>query len=235
MSPPVQRRGAPSSCRVARSVNFLPGLDRCYHPRIRIKVGPSECIGCRVRTSQTFLWGPHDTGLLRHEFLRGNVARTFSLLGGAGSYGRKHLPTIPRNAIHFQDGPGDTAPVVHPGAPASPRKPHRPARADPRDRLEGRAAEQRADLREDGHRENRGRQEDRERVPQGGRRPDGPVFLPQLRDRRHALRRPPVDRQQADGEFPPADPIHRVVHGPGLQPPAGEARRGEARRDRRPR
>src|SRR5437762_12585160 len=176
MSPPVQRRGAPSSCRVARSVNFLPGLDRCYHPRIRIKVGPSECIGCRVRTSQTFLWGLHDTGSLRHEFLRGNVARTFSLIGGAGSYGRKHLPTIPRNSIDLQDGPGDTAAVVHPGAPASPREPHRPARADPGDRPEGRAAEQRADLREDRDREDRRRQEDRERVPQGGRRADGTVL-----------------------------------------------------------
>src|SRR5205823_4273192 len=201
MASPLQTGGGPSSSRVARSVNFLSGLDRCYHPRTRIKIGPTECIDCHVRMSQTFLWGLHDTGSLRHEFLRGNVARTFSLLGGAGSYGRKHLPTIPRHSIDLQDGPGDTAPVVHPGAPASPREPHRPARADPGDRPEGRAAEQRADLREDRYGEDRRRQEDRERVPQGGRRADGPVLLPQLRDRRHALRRPPIDRQQADGEF----------------------------------
>src|SRR5439155_606096 len=112
--------------RVAPSVNILSGLDGCYHKRAGIKIGPSTRIDCSSEISQTFLWGPPDTG-----------------------------PSRPR--------------------------------------------------------------------------------FPPGKTRRHAVRGPPVDREQADRELPPADPFHGPFHGPGVQPPPGEARRGEARRDRRPR
>src|SRR5256886_5475587 len=54
--------------RVAPSVNILSGLDRCYHKRTRIKIGPSTRIDCRSEISQTFLWGSPDTGPLVREF-----------------------------------------------------------------------------------------------------------------------------------------------------------------------
>src|SRR6266705_2522174 len=57
------------SC-VARSVKFQPGLEGSYHKRMRIKIGPSACIDCRMGNSQTFLWGPPDTGPLARDFLR---------------------------------------------------------------------------------------------------------------------------------------------------------------------
>src|SRR2546427_2649244 len=63
--PPTQ---STKSC-VARSVKFQPGLEGSYHKRMRIKIGPSACIDCRVENSQTFLWGPPDTGPLARDFL----------------------------------------------------------------------------------------------------------------------------------------------------------------------
>src|SRR3989454_4340668 len=59
----------PPESGVARSVKFQPGLDGSYHKRMRIKIGPSACIDCRIENSQTFLWGPPDTGLLARDFL----------------------------------------------------------------------------------------------------------------------------------------------------------------------
>src|SRR5205807_10181172 len=223
--------------RVAPSVNILSGLDGCYHKRAGIKIGPSTRIDCSSEISQIFLWGPPDTGPSRPRFPPGKTRRerTFSLLGGAGSHGRKHLPTVPGHSDNLQDGPGNPASLVYPGATAASGEPHRPTSADPRDGLERGTAEQRPHLREDGQREDGRREVHRERVPQGRRGADGPVFLPELRDRRHAVRRAPVDREQADRELPPADPLHGPFHGPGVQPPPGEARRGEACRDRRPR
>src|SRR6267143_2441029 len=161
--------------------------------------------------------------------------RTFSLLGGAGSHGRKYLPTVSGHSDNLQDGPGNPASFVYPGATAAPGEPHRSARADPGHGLEGRASEQRPHLREDGQREDGRREVHRERVPQSRRRADGPVLLSELRDRRHTVRGAPVHREQADRELPSENPVHRPFDRPGVQPPPGEARRGEARRDRRPR
>src|SRR6267143_2094943 len=161
--------------------------------------------------------------------------RTFSLLGGAGSYGRKYLPTISGHSDNLQDGPGNPASLVHSGAAATPGEPHRSARADPGDGPEGRAAEQRPHLREDRQRDDGRREVHRERVPQSRPRGDGPVLLPELRDRRHAVRGAPVHREQADRELPSENPVHGPFHGPGVQSPPGEARRRETRRDRRPR
>src|SRR6266566_3096251 len=73
--------------RVAPSVNILSGLDGCYHKRAGIKIGPSTRIDCSSEISQTFLWGPPDTGPSRPRISSGKNAsreRTFSLLGGAG-------------------------------------------------------------------------------------------------------------------------------------------------------
>src|SRR5207245_7442736 len=60
----------PTKSCVARSVKFQPGLDGVYHKRMRIKIRPSACIDCRMENSQTFLWGPPDTGPLARDFLR---------------------------------------------------------------------------------------------------------------------------------------------------------------------
>src|SRR3989442_15417514 len=69
---------------VARSVKFQPGLDRSYHKRMRIKIGPSACIDCRIENSQTFLWGPPDTGPLARDFLQ-EETREANLLAFRGS------------------------------------------------------------------------------------------------------------------------------------------------------
>src|SRR5256885_1666964 len=212
--------------RVAPSVNILSGLDGCYHKRAGIKIGPSTRIDCSSEISQTFLWGPPDTGPPRPRISSGKTRRerTFSLLGGAGSHGRKHLPTVSGHSDNLQDGPGNPASLVHSGTTAAPGEPHRSTRADPCDGPEGRTAEQRPHLREDRKREDGGREVHRERVPQGGRRADGPVLLPELRDRRHTLWGAPIDREQADRELPSANPVHGTFDGPGLQSPPGEAR-----------
>src|SRR5213594_4690545 len=175
-------RSIASESRVARSVKFQPGLDGSYHKRMRIKIGPSAYIDCRIENSQTFLWGLPDTGPLARDFLwkrdtRGEPSR---FQGERGDHGRKHLPTVPWHSDDLQDGPGNPASVVSPRPPAASGEPHRTARADPRDGVEGRAAEQRAHLRQDGDRQDGRRQVHRERVPQGGRRADGPVPLPEL-------------------------------------------------------
>src|SRR5947199_5405471 len=62
-------RRIPFESRVARSVKFQPGLDGSYHKRMRIKIGPSAYIDCRIENSQTFLWGLPDTGPLARDFL----------------------------------------------------------------------------------------------------------------------------------------------------------------------
>src|SRR5437899_12891935 len=137
---------------VARSVKFQPGLDRSYHKRMRIKIRPSACIDCRIENSQTFLWGPPDTGPLARDFLQ-EETRESNLLafrGSGGLHGRKHLPTVPWHSDDLQDGPGNPASVVSAGPPAASGEPHRTARGDPHDGVEGRAAEPRA------HRKNGG-------------------------------------------------------------------------------
>ena len=58
----------PDRGRVAPSVNILSGLDGCYHKRAGIKIGPSTRIDCSSEISQTFLWGPPDTGPSRPRF-----------------------------------------------------------------------------------------------------------------------------------------------------------------------
>src|SRR5207247_11263980 len=73
-------RRIPFESRVARSVKFQPGLDGSYHKRMRIKIGPSAYIDCRIENSQTFLWGLPDTGPLARDFLwkrdtRGETSR----------------------------------------------------------------------------------------------------------------------------------------------------------------
>src|SRR5207245_7097134 len=99
--------------------------------------------------------------------------RTFSLLGGAGSHGRKHLPTVPGHSDDLQDGPGNPASFVYPGATAASGEPHRPTRANPRDGLERGTAEQRRHLLEDGQRGARRPEVGRERGPQGRGGADG--------------------------------------------------------------
>src|SRR5213594_3280632 len=69
---------------VARSVKFQPGLDRSYHKRMRIKIRPSACIDCRIENSQTFFWGPPDTGPLARDFLQ-EETREANLLAFRGS------------------------------------------------------------------------------------------------------------------------------------------------------
>src|SRR6266581_3065465 len=73
------------SC-VARSVKFQPGLEGSYHKRMRIKIRPSACIDCRMGNSQTFLWGPPDTGPLARDF-SGKETREANLLAFRGSVG----------------------------------------------------------------------------------------------------------------------------------------------------
>src|SRR5712692_1620866 len=75
----------PTKSCVARSVKFQPGLEGSYHKRMRIKIGPSACTDCRMGNSQTFLWGPPDTGFLARDFLwkKRHARRPFSLSGGA--------------------------------------------------------------------------------------------------------------------------------------------------------
>src|SRR5437867_6071714 len=82
----VTTSAAAESWGVARSVKFQPGLERSYHRRMRIKIGPSARIDGRVQNSQTFLWCSPDTGLLARVFLQEEqpASRTFSLSGGAG-------------------------------------------------------------------------------------------------------------------------------------------------------
>src|SRR5256886_5448427 len=74
--------------RVAPSVNILSGLDRCYHKRAGIKIGPSTRIDCSSEISQTFLWGSPDTGPLVREFPPGKNASRTNLLAfrGAGDH-----------------------------------------------------------------------------------------------------------------------------------------------------
>src|SRR5437867_11320681 len=72
---------------VARSVKFQPGLDRSYHKRMRIKIRPSACIDCRIENSQTFLWGPPDTGPLARDFLQEETREANRLaFRGSGDY-----------------------------------------------------------------------------------------------------------------------------------------------------
>src|SRR5436309_3788843 len=88
---------AAESWGVARSVKFQPGLERSYHKRMRIKIGPSAPIDYRVENSQTFLWCSPDTGPLARDFLQ-EETREANLLAFRGSgepHGRKHLPTVP--------------------------------------------------------------------------------------------------------------------------------------------
>src|SRR5205809_5018632 len=82
----VTTAAAAESWGVARSVKFQPGLERSYHRRMRIKIGPSARIDGRVENSQTFLWCSPDTGPLARDFLREETRarRTFSLSGRAG-------------------------------------------------------------------------------------------------------------------------------------------------------
>src|SRR3989441_10506397 len=68
-------RSIASGCGVARSVKFQPGLEGSYHKRMRIKIGPSACIDCRVENSQTLLWGTPGKGPLAREFLWNREAR----------------------------------------------------------------------------------------------------------------------------------------------------------------
>src|SRR2546425_6934779 len=77
-------RSIASGACVARSVKFQPGLDRSYHKRMRIKIGPSACIDCRIGNSRTFLWGPPDTGPLARDFLQ-EETREGNLLAFRGS------------------------------------------------------------------------------------------------------------------------------------------------------
>src|SRR2546425_13244700 len=65
----LMSRSIASESGVARSVKFQPGLEGSYHKRMRIKIGPSAYIDCRIENSQTFLWGPPDTGPLARDFL----------------------------------------------------------------------------------------------------------------------------------------------------------------------
>src|SRR5881396_959875 len=80
-------RRIPFESRVARSVKFQPGLDGSYHKRMRIKIGPSAYIDCRMGNSQTFLWCPPDTGPLARDFLQ-EETREANLLAfrGSGDY-----------------------------------------------------------------------------------------------------------------------------------------------------
>src|SRR5438876_10986491 len=84
--PVVTSSAAAESWGVARSVKCQPGLERSYHKRMRIKIGPSAHIDYRVENSQTFLWCSPDTGPLARDFLQEETRarRTFSLSGGAG-------------------------------------------------------------------------------------------------------------------------------------------------------
>src|SRR3989454_8564129 len=84
----LMSRSIASGCGVARSVKFQPGLERSYHKRMRIKIGPSACIDCRVENSQTFLWGPPDTGLLARGFAWHGDAR-----GGTSRLSRERWGT----------------------------------------------------------------------------------------------------------------------------------------------
>src|SRR6266581_8663781 len=81
----LSRRIPFESC-VARSVKFQPGLDGSYHKRMRIKIGPSAYIDCRMKNSQTFLWGLPDTGPLARDFLW-KETREPNLLAFRGSVG----------------------------------------------------------------------------------------------------------------------------------------------------
>src|SRR5207245_9724433 len=88
---------------------------------------------------------------LSRAIFSGTETREANLLafrGSGGSHGRKHLPTVSWHSDDLQDGPGNPASLVPAGPPAASREPHRTARADPGDRAQGRAAEQRAHLRE---------------------------------------------------------------------------------------
>src|SRR3989442_15526968 len=174
----------PTKSCVARSVKFQPGLEGSYHKRMRIKIGPSACIDCRRENSQTFLWGPPDTGPLARDFLwkRDTRGEPSHVQGERGDHGRKHLPTVPWHSDDLQDGPGNPPSVVPAGPTSAPGEPHWTAVADPGDCAEGRTSEQRPHLREDGDREDSRRQVHRERVPKGGRRADVPVALSELRE-----------------------------------------------------
>src|SRR2546425_9697984 len=83
----LMSRSIASESGVARSVKFQPGLEGSYHKRMRIKIGPSACIDCRIENSQTFLWGPPDTGPLARDFLQ-EETREANLLAfrGSGDY-----------------------------------------------------------------------------------------------------------------------------------------------------
>src|SRR2546428_10020563 len=111
---------------------------------MRIKIRPSACIDCRMENSQTFLWGPPDTGPLARDFLwkrdtRGEPSR---FQGERGDYGRKHLPTVPWHSDDLQDGPVNRSSVVHSGPPSDSGLSHRSACADLCDGVEGRASDQ---------------------------------------------------------------------------------------------
>src|SRR2546425_11068927 len=105
---------------------------------------------CRTLEPQTFLWVPQIPAP-RPQFvaLCACEDETFSLVGGAGSYGRNHLPTVPWNPTDLQDGPGNPARRVPPGTPPAPGEPHRAPREDPRGGTGGRAAKQDPHLRQD--------------------------------------------------------------------------------------
>src|SRR3989442_14222889 len=77
----------PTKSCVARSVKFQPGLEGSYHKRMRMKIRPSACIDCRRENSQTFLWGPPDTGPLSRAIFSGKETREANLLAFRGSGG----------------------------------------------------------------------------------------------------------------------------------------------------
>src|SRR5207247_9829973 len=80
----VTSSAAAESWGVARSAKFQPGLERSYHRRMRIKIGPSARIDGRVQNSQTFLWCSPDTGPLARDFLQ-EETREANLLAFRGS------------------------------------------------------------------------------------------------------------------------------------------------------
>src|SRR5437867_11330545 len=104
----VTTSAAAESWGVARSVKFQPGLERSYHRRMRIKIGPSARIDGRVQNSQTFLWCSPDTGPLARDFLQEETrARRTSSLSGGGEIPWKNPSSYrPLPCVRYSNWPG---------------------------------------------------------------------------------------------------------------------------------
>src|SRR3990170_756407 len=141
------------------------------------------CDDCRVRTSQTFLWGLPDTGLLARGFPRRNCGRGRNILAfrGSGVHMEESIfqPYLGAKTIFRMDRE-----ILRPSYIPE-RLPHRESYIDQLAQilataLKGERPSNILIFGKTGTEDRRG-EVHRERVPQGGRLPDGALPLPELR------------------------------------------------------